>query len=232
MFIRSNSVLDMPLCLELMGFFREIIKNHLHEKEVHFSRAGRYCFENADGGDQYLKRILHCLLGNVDIFSLYEDPVVHHSFLLAKMPGGVATRLHQDRPYWREFEGGGSASMTTAWFSLGDIHEGNGCLLLNLANETQDIRRLNTNTEIFEHFSDAYSVKQGALTIQNDQAAQLRENLSPVMSGIGDLILFDAYEPHCSMPNGSEEPRLAFKVVLGEKGKLSGYYKPVRALLA
>lgn len=143
MFLLANNILDSDLSTELQNFFNDLIKNHLHEKELHFSRAGRYCFENALDGDIFLRKILQSLVAKIDLYSLYEDPVVHHSFLLAKMPGGVATRLHQDRPYWGCFEDA-PASMSTAWFSLSNIHEGNGCLLLNLNNLTNDISQFNT----------------------------------------------------------------------------------------
>lgn len=230
MFLRANNVLDADLSADLQCFFRELIKNHLHEKEVHFSRAGRYCFENTEGGDTYFQRILSCLVDKVDLFALYREPAVHHSFLLAKMPGGVATRLHQDRPYWGDFEDS-PATMATAWFSLGDIHEGNGCLLLNADNQTSDIRQFNTKTHVHEHFSDAYTAQQGALTISEQEVAELAKSLTPVPVGVGDLVFFDAYEPHCAKHNASAHPRLAFKIVFGEKDKLSQFYKPVKELL-
>lgn len=231
MFLRANNVLDENLSAELQEFFKNVIKNHLHEKEVHFSRAGRYCFENAENGDVYLQKILKCLLSKVDLFAYYEDPVIHHSFLLAKMPGGVATRLHQDRPYWGEFEDS-PASMATAWFSLGKMQEGNGCLLLNIANQTSDIRRFNAKPDLIEHFSDSYTAQQGALTIPDPQASELQKSLTPVPVDVGDLLFFDAYEPHCATENASANPRLAFKIVFGEKKKLRQFYKPVKELLA
>lgn len=231
MFLRANNVLDADLSAELQKFFNEVIKNHLHENEVHFSRAGRYCFENAEEGDSFFRKILQSLAKKVDLFSLYEEPVVHHSFLLAKMPGGVATRLHQDRPYWGSFEDA-PASMATAWFSLGNIHEGNGCLLLNLDNETKDISQFNTQAHLYEHFDDSYTAQQGALTISEQQATELQKTLSTVPVGVGDLVFFDAYEPHCAAKNASSDPRLAFKIVFGEKAKLKQFYKPVKELLA
>jgi ectoine hydroxylase-related dioxygenase (phytanoyl-CoA dioxygenase family) len=227
MFLRSNNVLNAQLVSELQQIFDLIIKNHLHEKEVHFSRAGRYCFENMENGDTFLRQILLGLISKVDLFSLYEDPVVHHSFLLAKMPNGVATRLHQDRPYWGEIEDS-PPSMATAWFSLGDINEGNGCLLLNMDNETSEIRHFNTRPLIIDHFDDSYTDQQGALTIPEPQASLLLKSFSPVKVGVGDLIFFDSYEPHCSTGNASETPRLAFKIVFGEKRKLRQFYKPVK----
>lgn len=231
MFIHAKNVLDAEISAELQRFFNELIKNHLHESEVHFSRAGRYCFENNENGDSYLKKILQDLISKVDIFAYYQEPVVHHSFLLAKMPKGVATRLHQDRPYWGGFEDS-PVTMATAWFSLGNIDESNGCLLLNTRNETQDIHQFNTQTHIYEHSPDSYTAQQGALTIPEPEAATLYKTLSPVPVGVGDLLFFDAYEPHCSTQNASANPRLAFKVVFGEKDKLSRFYKPVRKLLA
>lgn len=230
MFLREKSVLDEALCTDLQIFFNNVIKNHLHEKEVHFSRAGRYCFENSDSGDLYLQKILRALTKKISLFSLYQEPVVHHTFLLAKMPGGVATRLHQDRPYWMEMEDA-PVSMATAWFSLGKIHEGNGCLLLNLNNETKNILQFNTQAKIYEHFSDAYTAQQGALTIEEKDSATFSAFMSPVPTGVGDLVFFDAYEPHCATQNSSDKPRLAFKVVFGEKSKLKEFYKPVRDLL-
>jgi ectoine hydroxylase-related dioxygenase (phytanoyl-CoA dioxygenase family) len=230
MFLRSQNVLDPQLSDDLQHFFKEVIKNSLHEKEVHFSRAGRYCFENSESGDSYLQRILQCLLSKVDLFALYKIPVVHHSFLLAKMPGGVATRLHQDRPYWGEFEDS-PASMSTAWFSLGNINEGNGCLMLNGENETNDICQFNTKTHIFVHNEDRYTEQQGALTISDSQANVLLKSFTTVPAGVGDLVFFDAYEPHCATQNDSSDPRLAFKIVFGEKAKLREFYKPVKELL-
>lgn len=230
MFLTEKNVLSQNLCDSLKTKFLELLKNSQHEKEVHFARAGRYCFENMDEGVFLLSQILKSLDSKVHLSNLYKNPVVQHTFLLAKMPGGVPTKLHQDRPYWGDMEDE-PASMVTAWFSLQKIDETNGCLLINKQNKTNNLKNLNSKKIHLPHFSDSYTKSQGALTINSDIEGKLKPDLSPVYVETGDVVIFDAYEPHCAAANNTDYPRLAFKVVLGEKSKLKSFFKPVDELI-
>ena len=84
---------------------------------------------------------------------------------------------------------------------------------------------------IFEHYQDSYTDQQGALTIPSSIAKNLIKSFIAIPVSIGDLVYFDAYEPHCATQNDSINPRLAFKIVFGEKTKLKEYYKTVEELL-
>ena len=230
MYINFKSAISMNLCEEIIELSKIKTFDDVKSKELHFSRKGRYAFENAENGRDLLKRILKSLKENTTLLDYYETPVVHHTFLLIKMPHGVPTRLHQDRPYWIEIKDE-PASMLTAWFALEYIDSNNGCLRLNKTSMVDTVDLLNTNPIHFDHMDDEYTKEQAALTITPNLQQRILNQFDDINCAPGDLVVFDAFEPHCAAGNNTNSPRMAFKIVFGEKNKLGTYYDEVKSFI-
>ena len=72
------------------------------------------------------------------------EPVVDHSYLLLKSPGGVETKMHQDRVYWERKEA--EPSIISVWIALEDLTPAKGGLLLSRENEVKSKQWTSFNT--------------------------------------------------------------------------------------
>lgn len=168
-----------------------------------------------------------------NFFDIYEHPVVQHAFMLVKSAGGPATPMHQDRPFWYHHEAIDPVSLVTIWFALEEIDESRGTLCLNKENLTSTYADFNSKTKIYEHEKlEIEGSGNFGQSIVADQACDLLETMQPISMSTGDMVIFDAYEPHSSTEHTGTDPRCAFKIVVGEKSSLNNFMISYKRLLA
>lgn len=190
-------------------------------EDRHFVREGKNFF---DTRAKLLKTIHKDVDTTLNLRKRMKDPAVNHSFLLFKSGPGPATKPHQDRPYWLKVED--KCTMFTAWIALGPIDETQGALRLNLSNEVnleEFFSGIASEREILPHSKDQYAGGGFTTILEEQVAAKLEENMVPIKVDAGDVVLFDAFEPHSSTQNSSPSPRLAMKIVYGEKWSMKTY---------
>lgn len=185
-------------------------------KEIVFAGKEFFGDSTIENGNFDVLKPLH-----LDVWPAFSDqfdfdiPVIDHSYLLIKNPGGPVTRMHQDRPYWIRKES--AATIFSVWIALDDISERNGALLLSRQNELSpdDLSSFNTGS-VLEHDEVSDSDGSFPLLITEKVAADLRASMEPIDMDKGDALLFDSFEPHMSSANSTESPRLAMKIAYAE----------------
>lgn len=185
-------------------------------KEIVFSGKDFFGSESVENGNfDLLKRIHLNVWPKISDQFAFNLPVIDHSYLLIKNPGGAVTKMHQDRPYWVRKES--VATIFSVWIALGGISKKNGGLLLSRQNEVSpdDLSSFNTGSAL-EHEEIAESDGSFPLLIPEDVASGLQESMESIDMEKGDAILFDSFEPHMSSANTSESPRLAMKIAYAE----------------
>jgi hypothetical protein len=158
-------------------------------------------------------RAFRCMLGILEspavaaaVRARAVRPYLDHMDLLIKEPHAPETGWHQDRPYWAWDQ---PASMFTIWVTLEDLRRENGCLRIAGSN----IR------EIFPHRMLAYGSDQAfsALLIDPEQFDVGTLPVREISLDAGCALVFDSFTVHGAFPNGSDRPRLSFKLVLGDR---------------
>lgn len=138
------------------------------------------------------------------IAELHSDPYIEHAKALVKRPSAPATPWHQDSGYWHDMDP--QDSMVTLWIALTRIARDNGCMRLLEGSHRNGIhphvRTDEHDLAIPEDVSDAL-VRSGVV---RDAA------LEP-----GDALFFHCKLLHSAWPNGSGEPRMAFKVAFQDR---------------
>lgn len=199
-------------------------------EQRHFVAGGKGFFMTLQGLG-FLKDIMTAVRRSSPILDRFADPAVEHAYMLIKSEKAPATPLHQDRAFWgrREAE---PASMLTLWFALEDIDDRRGALRLTTGGETDRMDALNTDRRVYHHvqthFDDSGNFSR---VIQDVALPEIEASLRTVCPCGGDMIVFDAYEPHASVPHDGERARMAFKVVLGEGNRLKAFLIGVEELL-
>jgi ectoine hydroxylase-related dioxygenase (phytanoyl-CoA dioxygenase family) len=180
----------------------------------HFVEQGKKFF-TAPSRRKHLQKLALDIKKTIDFSRHMEHPVIQHAYLLYKSPGGPPTHLHQDRPYWVDIEE--DATMITLWIFLEDIDLDKGCLKLNEQRRfTLDEGYLfNREQDLLPHVTEE-SLKGFGRVIPREQATALEAPLKPVPGKRGDLVIFDAFELHASMPNTTGNIRRALKIVVGD----------------
>lgn len=160
------------------------------------------------------------------LLKIYAEPCIHHAFPLIKPPGGQQTKLHQDIAFWtqsiRE-----RVTMLTYYFALGDMTSRNGGLYISAAGRTESLETLNTPQPTLPHIHGAYDPgdagTESFFVADPDAIARAEGECRCVDLAAGDLIIFDAFEPHYTSVNATDGPRAAMKIVMGEKAQLNRY---------
>lgn len=200
-------------------------------EERHFVSGGKTFF-GSRGGLGRLKRVMQAVAARTSILDRFRVPVIEHAYLLIKSASGPATPVHQDRAFWTKKETTEPASMLTLWFAMEPIPADRGALRLTRHGRTDDATRLNGEPRLYHHIQTEFSGSGNfGLVIDGPEAEIIETELETVCPEAGDLVVFDAYEPHGSMPHQGEGARMAFKVVLGERDRLSAWLVPVDDLL-
>lgn len=184
--------------------------------EIVFSGKDFFGDDSVENGNFDLLKQLHCdVWPSISEQFAFEVPVVDHSYLMIKNPGGAMTRMHQDRAYWLRKES--EPTIFSVWIALDNISESNGGLLLSRQNKVSpdDLSSFNTGLAL-EHEEVSDSDGSFPLLIPEDVASGLRASMASVDMEKGDAILFDGLEPHMSGANSSESPRLAMKIAYAE----------------
>jgi ectoine hydroxylase-related dioxygenase (phytanoyl-CoA dioxygenase family) len=209
-----HNVIDSNLINNIILSSNEIIK--VSEKR-HFSSSGKSFFVKDEKGVQFLCEIVKCLIKKSNIISAFTHPFIDHAYLLFKSPGGNETPPHQDRPFWISKEE--IPTMITCWIALEEINAHNGAL--KVASLNQDCLSNFNSTEqiIIEHVKPEKSYP-GNFNFEINESEKLSLNMKVVELNKGDVLFFDAFEVHSSMPNNSGTTRLAMKVVFREGGGL------------
>lgn len=192
----------------------------------HFVRAGKKFFKKKPGYN-YLRSIIRHIDREISLNQQWIEPAIHHTFLLYKSPGGPATNLHQDRPYWTTIEN--DISMMTFWIALEEIDSKMGCLKLNPFDFVSPLnfKQLNTPAEVYPHVKEEGESNQH---VAESLVSRLEENIAPVPVKKGDVIIFDAFQLHASEKNSTQKTRRAMKIVIGERDSMSGYLIALNAL--
>ena len=182
--------------------------------------AGKEFFYNdaANGANLDLLRQLHLdIWPEIRDIVKFDVPVVDHCYLLFKSPGGRATRMHQDRPYWIKKEP--QATIISVWIALDAITADNGGLSLVRENQVDvsDMSSFNSGT-VLDHEEVELSDGSFPLLIREDVAKKVAETMVPVDMGKGDVIAFDSFEPHMANANTTDAPRLGMKIAYADKG--------------
>lgn len=202
---------------------------HIAEKseDRHFIAEGKSFFR--DKAD-LLGRLHKDIDQTLSLRTRLKNPAVNHAFLLYKSGPGPATKAHQDRPYWLDIES--SCTMFTVWIALDRIDEQKGALRLNPKNEVDlDVFFAGLGDKpLLPHEKDQYGGGGFATTIPDDLAQDLERDMAGQPVDAGDLILFDAFEPHSSTENASSATRLAMKIVYGERTSMKSYLADLDAL--
>lgn len=152
-----------------------------------------------------------------------KSPALNHAFLLFKSGPGPATKAHQDRAYWLDIET--DCSMFTVWIALERIDGGKGALMLNPSGQSglDDFFKGINRGELLAHHPDQYGGGGFTTVLDDGLAANLRANMTAQEADAGDVILFDAFEPHASTENTQSAPRLAMKLVYGSRLSMNSF---------
>lgn len=146
----------------------------------------------------------------------YTHPVVDHAILLIKGPGGSATNLHQDRPYWERRDP--TPTIFSVWIALEAMTSEKGGLMLSRENEVPvaQMSRFNTGTKV-DHEMLHKNLDDGfPITIPDQVAEEMGIHMKLVNMAAGEAVAFDSFEPHMAAPNTSASPRLAMKIAYSE----------------
>ncbi len=216
----ENAVDDATIdpILEASG----VIANAVEDR--HFVKAGKTFFED---NPRFLKSV-HRAVSHAIGLPQYAAPLaINHAFLLYKSGPGPATRCHQDRPYWLDVEE--TCSMFTVWIALGDVEEEMGALTLNPETrvDPKTFFMGYRNGTMMEHQDDAYGGGGFTITLPEAAVADIEPLLKSVPMKRGDIVVFDAFEPHASTANTSEETRLSMKVVYGDPSNMTSFLTKV-----
>ncbi len=183
-----------------------------------FIKSGKDFFIGESGQDN--RDLLTAIHGSVwpeirDLVS-YQSPVVDHAILLIKGPGGSATNLHQDRPYWESRDP--VPTIFSVWVALEAMTSEKGGLMLAQENEVPvaEISRFNAGTMIvhepfYQNLDDGFPI-----TIPDQVAKDMGINMELVVMEAGEAVAFDSFEPHMAAPNATGSPRLAMKIAYSE----------------
>lgn len=190
------------------------------QEDRHFVKAGKTFFND---NPRLLLSIHEEVSKALGLADHAPALAINHGFLLYKSGPGPATRCHQDRPYWLDIEP--SCTMFTVWLALGDVSETMGSLTLNPDTEVHPTTFFAgyRRGELLEHVDDQYGGGGFTITLPEDVARTLEKGLRPQPMKRGDLVVFDAFEPHASTANDEATTRLAMKIVYGDPKSMSEF---------
>lgn len=190
------------------------------QEDRHFVAAGKTFFRDHQ---KLLLGVHREVAQALDLSKFVPRHAINHSFLLYKSGPGPATRCHQDRPYWLDIEP--DCTMFTVWVALEDVTENMGALTLNPANEV-DLETFFSGYKsgtLLDHRDDQYGGGGFSITLPDDVAAQFAADFVPQPMKRGDIVVFDAFEPHASTDNAADTTRLAMKLVYGDPDSMASY---------
>lgn len=190
------------------------------QEDRHFVKAGKTFFND---NPKLLLSIHEEVAQAMNLAAHAPGLAINHSFLLYKSGPGPATRCHQDRPYWLDIEP--SCTMFTVWLALGDVTQTMGSLTLNPDTEVDAATFFAgyREGEMLEHVDDQYGGGGFTITLPDAVADTLAKDLRAQPMKRGDLVVFDAFEPHASTANDEATTRLAMKIVYGDPDSMAEY---------
>tara|TARA_E500000331_G_scaffold352044_1_gene399842 strand:+ start:277 stop:990 length:714 start_codon:yes stop_codon:yes gene_type:complete len=198
--LRAETVIDAPKSSEFVSEGKTFFKPQADE----------------DNNLDLLKQIHLDLWPEISHRVNFRAPVIDHSYLLFKSPGGVETKMHQDRVYWERKEA--EPSIISVWVALEDLSAAKGGLLLSRKNEVTSKKweLFNTGT-IFEHEKPASTSSSSfTLLISKPIAEKLRKTMEFIPLSKGQGLAFDCFEPHMSGANQTDSPRFVIKLAYAE----------------
>ena len=185
-----------------------------------FVKAGKTFFRD---NSKLLMSVHDDVAKAMGLAELAPRQAINHAFLLYKSGPGPATRCHQDRPYWFDIEP--ECTMFTLWLALGDVTESMGSLTLSPDNEVHAPTFFSgyKSGHLLDHEDDQYGGGGFTITLPDDVAESLAKDLRPQPMKRGDLVVFDAFEPHASTANEEATTRLAMKIVYGDPNSMNEF---------
>jgi ectoine hydroxylase-related dioxygenase (phytanoyl-CoA dioxygenase family) len=116
--------------------------------------------------------------------------------------------------------------MMSFWIALEDIDERLGCLKLTPADrvEPSAFKSMNAPSELYAHQPD------GDRHILGEVAEKLAASMQPVPVRRGEILLFDSFQVHGSMPNRTDRTRRAMKLAVGEAKSMHKYLVTLKDL--
>ena len=163
-----------------------------------------------------LKRIHLDLWPEIVQRTNFREPVIDHSYLLFKCPGGVETKMHQDRIYWKHKET--EPSIISVWIALEDLTAVKGGLLLSRENEVTSRLWTSFNTAGLLNHEEPAKTSSSSFTLLISQAIadKLAQSMEFIPLAKGQGLAFDSFEPHMSGANQTDEPRPVIKLACAE----------------
>lgn len=217
MWFRIENALSDQVIAAVLSKSGEIAQTH---EDRHFVKAGKTFFND---NPKLLLSVHGEVAAAMDLATHAPALAINHSFLLYKSGPGPATRCHQDRPYWLDIEP--SCTMFTVWLALDDVTKTMGSLTLNPETEV-DANRFFAGYKqgtMLDHVDDQYGGGGFTITLPEDVANTLAKDLTPQPMKRGDLVVFDAFEPHASTANDVATTRLAMKIVYGDPNSMNDF---------
>ena len=148
--------------------------------------------------------LLRQLLDHPDARALISqrltDPVVFLACPTIKTPGAPSTTYRSDLNEWAAVDD--PPSLFTLWFAVTEAGAGNGCL------------RMGTNAAGDERTMVSVS-RLSSLELASTTAPSYDAAMKP-----GQVLFFDAAQLYGAYPNHSDRPRIAVRVVLGERASM------------
>ena len=217
MWCKQENIISEKILAKILQNSKLIAKKN---EKRHFVKNGKNFFFKYQNF-KLLKNLLIDIIEKLNLKKDINNFVVDHAYLLykssAKNKSGNKTHAHQDISYWRNKKN--ADTMFTIWIPLEKINEKKGCLVLIKKNKFNfnDNNKLNSKPVNLDHFVDINDLGFNKKLTKEAEKYFKKQELEEVICKSGDLIIFDCFEPHSSMPNYSGKTRKAMKIVLGRK---------------
>jgi len=173
-------------------------------------------YENEENNLDLLKQIHLDLWPEISQRINFNGPVIDDSYLFLKSPGGVETKMHQDRVYWEREEA--EPSITSVRIALEDLTPAKVGLLLSRENEVKIKQWTSFNSgSILNHEEPAETSSSSfTLLISQTIAEKLSQSMEFIPMRKGQGLAFDSFEPHIFGTNQTDTPHLVITLAYAE----------------
>jgi hypothetical protein len=210
MYLISKKTINEDFCKNLID---SLPNNFFLHEERHFSSSGKNFFYSYKGLS-YLKLFCSQIKKRTSFFNLYDKPFIDHSYLLFKSPNAPATPAHQDASFWKNKKN--STLLRTAWISLENIDEHNGCLKIVDKNKINQMLEFNEIKPYVYKHNKSSKVQKGSFSWVLESSIIKSLNFIPLITETGDIIFFDSFAIHSSNINNTKHIRKSMKIVFNE----------------
>lgn len=142
-----------------------------------------------------------------DIFAHFmERPFVEHTKILVKAPGGPDTPWHQDAAFWESFDP--EKTMLSLWIALEPVTIANGCM--NMVEPSSALNAILPHTKV-RNGKELEIPSNDVDSLLND-GKEVSLEMQP-----GDALIFNSTTIHKALPNTTDNPRMAIKIVFQDR---------------